>query len=394
MDQIKIADLARPHFKANPYPLYARLRVEMPVCRTTFLRQPTWLITRYDDVVRVLKDEVFLKDWPPTTKWIHRLSGPITQHMLNQDGPDHTRLRTLVHKAFTPSLVERLRGRIQKVCDELLEELSRNGRMDLMSGYALPLPLTIIAELLGVPAGERNRFYQLARSSLSATNIVGVLRSFPDQRFIVRRLRKLIADRRREPQDDLITALVQVKEAGDRLSEDELIGMISLLLIAGYETTVNLIGNSILALIQNPEQLGLLVKTPDVADLAIEELLRYTSPLDIASQRFAAKDVQVGSVIIPQGDIVIAVVGSANHDESQFTDPDHLDLTRDPNRHVAFGQGVHFCIGAPLARLEGQIALTTLFRRFSTLRLAQPADTLRWRKSLIVRGLEEIPVAV
>ncbi len=394
MDQIKITDLARPHFKANPYPFYARLRAETPVCRTTLFRQPTWLITRYDDVVKVLKDDVFLKDWLPRTKWLHRLSGPITRHMLNQDGPDHTRLRTLVHKAFTPSLVERLRERIQNVCDELLDQLMRNGRMDLMNGYALPLPLTIIAELLGIPSAERTRFYHLARSSLSASTMPGVLRSLPDQRFIIRRLRKLIAARRREPRDDLITALVQVKEAGDRLSEEELIGMINLLLIAGYETTVNLIGNSALALIQHPEQREQLLQNPGVADLAIEELLRFTSPLDIASQRFASEDVQIGAVTIPQGHIVVAIVGSANHDESQFTDPEILNLTRNPNRHVAFGQGVHFCIGAPLARLEGQIALMTLFRRFATLRLVQPAETLRWRKSLIVRGLEELPVAI
>ncbi len=387
---LKITYLARPQFKANPYPFYARLRKETPVCRTILLRQPTWLITRYDDVVRVLKDERLLKDWLPRTKWIHRLSGPITRHMLNQDGPDHTRLRTLVHKAFTPSLVDRLRERIQNVCDELLNELMRHGQMDLMSGYALPLPLTIIAELLGIPAQDRTRFYTLARSSLSASNIVGVLRSLPDQRFIIRRLRKLVAERRREPRDDLITALVQVKEAGDKLSEEELIGMINLLLIAGYETTVNLIGNGALALIQHPAQRELLKQNPGSA---IEELLRYTSPLDIASQRFAREEVTIDSVTIPQGHIVVAMIGSANHDESQFPDPETLDLTRDPNRHVAFGQGAHFCIGAPLARLEGQIALLTLFRRFPNLRLAQEPESLRWRKSLIVRGLEQLPVA-
>lgn len=394
MNQVRIAELARPSFKANPYPFYARLRNEAPVCPTTFLRQPTWLVTRYEDVVWVLKDERFLKDWLPTTKWIHRLSGPITRHMLNQDGPDHTRLRTLVHKAFTPSLVERLRERIQTVCDELLSELLRHGRMDLMSGYALPLPLTIIAELLGIPASNRIRFYNLARSSLSASGIVGVLRSFPDQRFIVRRLRQLIAERRREPRNDLITALAQVQEAGDRLSEAELVGMINLLLIAGYETTVNLIGNGALTLIQHAEQRELLMRNPALADSAIEELLRYTSPLDVASQRFAREDVQIDSQTIPQGHVVIAVLGSANHDESQFHAPETLDLAREPNRHVAFGQGVHFCIGAPLARLEGQIALMTLFRRFPNLRLAQPVENLRWRKSLIVRGLEELPVAV
>lgn len=391
--EIKIKDLAKPEFKADPYPFYARLRRESPVVRSTLLRQPTWLVSRYDDVVRILKDERFVKDWPPRTKWIHRLSGPITRNMLNQDGADHTRLRSLVHKAFSPSLVERLRQRIQDACDELLDPLARDGRMDLMSGYALPLPLTIIAELLGIPKTDRSRFYSLARSSLSVSTIPGVLRALPDQRLIIRRLHNLIADRRKNPQDDLITALVQVREAGDKLSEPELIGMINLLLIAGYETTVNLIGSGALALIQNPDQLKLLMESPEGADIAIEELLRFTSPLDTATQRFAGDNLALDSVTIPRGDVVIALLGSANHDETQFREPETLDLRRDPNRHVAFGQGAHFCIGAPLARLEGQIALLTLFRRFPHVHLAQPARTLLWRKSLIIRGLEHLPVA-
>ena len=389
MNQLNIADLAKPDFKANPYPFYARLRNEAPVCPTLFLRQPTWLVSRYDDVVRVLKDERLVKDWLPKTKWIHRLSGPITRHMLNRDGPDHTRLRTLVHKAFTPSLVEHLRERIQNVCDELLDELERKRQIDLMAGFALPLPLTIIAELLGIPTKERTRFHSLARSSLSASNTVGVIRSLPDQRFIIRRLRKLIAERRRDAGDDLISALIQVKEAGDKLSEEELIGMINLLLIAGYETTVNLIGNGALALLEHPSQRELLKSDPGTA---IEELLRYTSPLDIASQRFAAEELTIDSTTIRRGDLVVAMIGSANHDETQFRDPDMLDLRRDPNRHVAFGQGIHFCIGAPLARLEGQIALLTLFRRFPNVRLDRKPESLRWRKSLIVRGLEELHV--
>ena len=389
MNQLNIADLAKAAFKANPYPFYARLRNEAPVCPTLFLRQPTWLVSRYDDVVGVLKDERLVKDWLAKTKWIHRLSGPITRHMLNQDGRDHTRLRTLVHKAFTPSLVERLRERIQNVCDELLDELERKRQIDLMAGFALPLPLTIIAELLGIPPKERTRFHSLARSSLSASNTAGVIRSLPDQRFIIRRLRKLIAERRRDTRDDLISALIKVKEAGDKLSEDELIGMINLLLIAGYETTVNLIGNGALALLEHPAQRELLKYDPDTA---IEELLRYTSPLDIASQRFAAEELTIDSTTIQRGDIVVAMIGSANHDETQFRDPDTLDLRRDPNRHVAFGQGIHFCIGAPLARLEGQIALLTLFRRFPNVRLARKPESLRWRKSLIVRGLEELHV--
>jgi len=392
MSAIRISDLARPQFKANPYPLYARMRGEAAVWSTTFLGAPTWLVTRYEDVVNVLKDERFLKDWTPRTKWIHRLSGAVTRHMLNKDAPDHTRLRTLVHKAFTPSLVERLRNRIQSVCDELLEELQTNGRMDLMKGYALPLPLTIIAELLGIPPEERGRLHALTRSSLSASSIIGVLRSVPDQRFLIRRLRKIAAERRRVPRDDLITALVQAEEAGDKLSEEELVATIVLLLIAGYETTVNLLGSGALALIEDRERREQLLTTPEIADSAIEELLRYTSPLDLASQRFACEDLQIDSETIRQGDLVVALLGSANHDETQFVNPDTLNLTRDPNRHVSFGQGVHFCVGAPLARLEGRIALLTLFRRFPTLKLAQPASTLRWRKSLIVRGLEALPV--
>lgn len=389
---LKVSDLARPEFKANPYPFYARLRAETPVCPTTLLGQPTWLVTRYDDVVRLLKDERFVKDWLPTTKWLHRLSGAVTRNLLNKDAPDHTRMRALVHKAFAPGLVERLRDRIQAVCDNSLNELPARGRMDLMRGYALPLPLTIITELLGVPTEYRVRFHRLLRTSFSASNALSVLRSIPDQRLLARQLRKLIAERRREPRDDLITALVQAEEAGDKLNEDELVAMIALLLFAGYETTVNLIASGALALIQNPAQRDLFRQNSGVADSAIEELLRYTSPVDVASQRFAGEDLRIDSITIPQGHIVVAMLGSANHDESQFRDSDTLDLTRQPNRHVAFGQGAHFCLGASLARMEGQIALTTLFRRFPELRLAQPAESLRWRKSLIVRGLEELPV--
>jgi len=384
---LKASYLATPQFKANPYPFYARLRADAPVCRTKLFGQPTWLVTRYDDVVAMLKDERLLKEWQPATKWLFRFTGAITRHMLNRDPPDHTRLRTLVQKAFTPKLIEHLRERIQNVCDELLDPLEAGRRIDLMNGYALPVPLTIIAELLGIPPDDRLRFHSFSRSTISASTLVGALRSVPDQRSLSRNLRKLITARRREPREDLITALVQAEEAGDKLSEDEVVAMIALLMLAGYETTVNLIGSGALALIQNPEQQAALHAN---ADLAIEELLRYTSPLDIASQRFAGEDITIRSVDIKQGHLVVAMIGSANHDESQFLNPEVLDLTRQPNKHVAFGQGAHFCLGAPLARMEGQIALTALFRRFPELHLARPAESLRWRKSLIVRGLGEL----
>lgn len=392
MDKLQITHLATPQFKANPYPFYARLRAEAPVCRTKLFGKPTWLITRYDDVVAMLKDERLLKEWYPATKWLFRFAGSITRHMLNRDAPDHTRLRALVQKAFTPKLIEHMRERIQSICDDLLNDLATNGRMELIRGYALPLPLTIIAALVGIPEQDRLRFHSFSRSSISASTVAGALRSVPDQRSLTRQLRKLVEQRRREPRDDLITALVQAEEAGDKLSRDEVVAMIALLLIAGYETTVNLIGSGALALIQNPKQRQMLEQDPTVVDSAVEELLRYTSPLDVASQRFAREAMTIGSVNISQGDLVVAMLGSANHDETQFRDPEVLDLTRQPNKHVAFGQGAHFCLGAPLARLEGRIALTTLFRRFPDLRLAQAPESLRWRKSLIVRGLEELPV--
>jgi cytochrome P450 len=392
--KVKATDLARPEFKSNPYPFYARLRTENPVCRTSLLFQPTWLVSRYSDVFNVLNNKAVVKDWLPRTRWMHKVTAPLTSHMLNKDGPDHTRLRTLVHKAFTPSFVERLRQRLQAVCDELLEKLAANDRKDLMSGYALSFPLTIIAELLGISVEQASRFHKLSRTSLSSTTLVGALLAIPDQRLITRHLRKLISQRRADPRADLTTALIQSEEAGDKLTEAELVAMLFLLIIAGYETTVNLIGNGALALMQHPEQRDLFERNPELMEPAIEELLRFTSPLDMASQRFAAKDMTVGSAQIRQGDVILLLLGSANHDESQFPNPETLDLTREPNKHLAFGQGAHFCIGAPLARMEGQIALTTLFRRFPNLRLAQPAEGLRWRKSLIIRGLEELPVAI
>jgi cytochrome P450 PksS len=391
---VKIPDLARPRFKADPYPFYARLRAEAPVCRTRFLGKPAWLITRYDDVLNLLKEQHVVKDWPQVTYWIHLIAGAITRHMLNKDDPDHARLRRLVHQVFTPSLIKHLRERIQNICDELLNKMGKTGTVDLMREYALPLPITVMAELLGIPTEERELFYARSRSSLSPSTVLGVLRAVPDQRLLTRHIRKLIKRRRREPCADLITALVQAEEAGDKLDEQELVATIFFLFIAGYETTVNLIGVGAMALMQNPEQRERFERDSTVSDSAVEELLRYTSPLDVATQRFAREDMIINSVRISRGDALFAVLGSANRDETVFPNPDTLDLGRLPNKHVAFGQGAHYCLGASLARMDGQIALTTLFRRFPDMRLAQPSEALRWRKSLVVRGLESLPVKV
>jgi cytochrome P450 PksS len=355
----------------------------------------TWLVTRYDDVLTVLTDKRFANEWTPRAPWFLRTGfvKPVTRTMLNLDAPDHTRLRTLVHKAFTPRLVEQLRSRIQSVCDGLLEAAAAKERMELVHEYALPLPLTIIAELLGIPPADTFRFHSMLRAVVGSSSSVGdTLRALPSIWMIVRYIHKLLALRRAQPRDDLVTALVQAEESGDKLSEDELVAMVILLLLAGYETTVNLIGSGALALIQHPGQRDVFQRNPALAGPAVEELLRYTSPLDFSSPRLTREDVTFGNFTIPRDKLVVAMIGSANHDESQFPNPETLDITREPNKHLAFGQGAHFCLGAPLARLEAQIALTTLFRRFSSLRLAQPPESLHWRKGLIFRGLEALPV--
>lgn len=392
---MKPPDLASPRFKANPYPFYARLRAEAPVYRTRVpIGGVAWLVTRYDDVLLVLKDARFGNDWSPRMPWLLlRFARPLTRGMLNRDAPDHTRLRTLVHKAFTPRRVEQLRERIQTVCEDLLNAAAPSRRMELVRGYALPLPITIIAELLGVSAQDRLQFHSWSRRMVAVSSNMDLLRALPSVWLLLRYLRKLFAERRAHPRDDLVTALVEAEEAGDHLSEEELLAMVILLLVAGYETTTNLIASGALALIQHPQQRDWFQRNPALTESAIEELLRYTSPLEIASVRFVREEVTIGSVTLPRGELVSAVLGSANHDESQFPNPDTLDITREPNRHLAFGQGAHFCLGAPLARLEGQIALTTLFRRFPNLRLADAPESLRWRKSLILRGLEQLPVA-
>jgi len=397
---VTIPNIASPEFKADPYPFYARLRDESPVFRIELpTRQPAWLITRYDDVAVVLKDERFAKDRGnalspgPAGKepWVPGLFQPLTRNMLDVDPPDHTRLRQLVHKAFTPRLIERLRDRIQVLTEELIAAAAMRRRVDLIADFALPIPTTIIAEMLGVPASDRHRFHRWSRRIVaSAPSGWRMLPAIPSAIAFLRYIRRLVKARRSSPRDDLVTALVQAEEEGARLNEDELVAMIFLLLIAGHETTVNLIGNGMLALLRHPDQLQRLRDEPGMIKVAVEELLRFDGPLETATERYARQDVEVAGTIIRRGELVYAVLGSANRDERQFPDPDRLDLSREPNRHLAFGLGVHYCLGAPLARLEGQIAIGTLVSRLPNLRMTQ--RRLRWRRSLVLRGLAALPV--
>jgi cytochrome P450 len=406
VSEIVAPDLASPRFNANPYPFYARLRAEAPVWRTTLSdRRIAWLVTRYDDVSGVLGDDRLAKDplnaLDPEQRnrqpWVPGFLKPLERNMLDLDEPDHRRLRALVSKAFTPRLIERLRGRIEAICQELLDGMERRGpgNTELVRDYALPLPATVIAELLGIPASDHRRFHRWSNRIVSISSGRDVWRALPAALAFVRYLRKMTRRRRISPEDDLMSALVQAEEAGDRLTEDELLAMAFLLLVAGHETTVNLIASGTLALLQHPEQMEKLRSDPSLIKPAVEELLRYTSPVEIATERYAREDLEISSSEVPRGELVLGILGSANRDEQNFVYPDALDLARDPNRHLAFGRGgVHHCLGAPLARMEGQIAFTALLRRYPRMYLAVEPESLRWRRGLFLRGLETLPLVL
>jgi cytochrome P450 len=389
-------DLARPEFKANPYPFYARLRSEAPVCRLRAVLVKAWMVTRYDDAAAALKDPRLSRDISSKLRYLPRFAEPLMDNMLGRDPPDHTRLRALVSRAFTPRRVEQLRGRVQRVCDELLGARPPERPFDLVRDYALPIPLTVISELLGIPKEDRHRFHVLTRGSLpigAPTRLMDIPAALPSVWRLMRFFRRLFAERRANPGDDLISALVLAEDGGDRLSEDELMGMSILLLFAGYETTVNLIASGALALMEHPKQKELFIAEPSLTASAVEELLRFTSPLEMTPPRVAVEDVRIGPVTIRRGELVTVVVGSANRDGWEFRDPDVLDIARETNRHLSFGQGIHVCLGAPLARMEAQIALRTLFERFPGLRRARPGEPLAWRPLLPLRGLESLPVS-
>jgi cytochrome P450 PksS len=285
-----------------------------------------------------------------------------------------------------------MRERVQALADELLERVARRGEMDLINDYALPLPMTIITEILGVPTRDRHKFHKWSKAVVSLSSPNATVRVIPSVWMFIRYLRRFFKVRRRDPQDDLASALIQAEEAGDKLSEDELLAMVFLLLIAGHETTVNLIGSGTLALLENPDQMEKLRREPSLIKSAVEELLRYTAPVFMSTERYAREEVTIHGVTIPRGEMTLGVIGSANRDETVFENPARLDITREPNKHLSFGQGIHFCLGAPLARMEAQIAVNTLLSRMPDLRLKSSPDSLRWRPSMILRGLDALPV--
>ncbi|WP_172251157.1 cytochrome P450 family protein [Saccharibacillus deserti] len=385
--------LFTPEFTQDPYPVYARMREEEPIAKLMFPDgQFGWMITRYEDAVEILKDNRFIKDM---TKIYGSGSQSIfTNNMLFADPPDHRRLRGLVQQAFTPKLIEGMRGHIQQIADNLLDAVEGRDTIELIDDYAFPLPIIVISEILGVPIEDQEKFRTWSNSIIGASNAEEGPTVYQHMQEFTEYLGRWFEKVRREPGDDLISQLIVAEEAGERLSEQEIYGVVSLLIIAGHETTVNLIGNGILSLLQHPDQLRKLQENPELIKGAIEEMLRYNGPVEFSTSRWAGEDLEFRGHAMQKGDLIVVALDSADRDGAQFADPDLFDITRERSRHLAFGHGIHMCLGAPLARLEGEIAVNTLIRRFPNLRLRKDAGELEWRPGMIVRGVKAIPLSL
>ena len=382
-------------FVQNPYAIYERLRAEGPVSRVAMPGgHPVWVITRYADARAALADPRLVKDWrrlfPGSAAGPDDGFAALDTHMLSTDPPDHHRLRRLVTKAFTARRIEQLRPRVAEITASLLDAMPTGGQVDLLEAFAFPLPITVICELLGVPDSDRANFRAWTRAVLSIDDTSDEPETAAME--MAGYFTALVADKRARPADDLLSGLLAARDAGDGLSERELLGMIFLLLVAGHETTVNLIGSGTLALLLSPGEMARLRADRSLLPGAVEELLRYTSPVNHATFRFTAEPVEVGGTLIPAREAVLVAIGSANRDPGRYPAPDRLDIGRDVGGNLAFGHGIHYCLGAPLARMEGEIAFGGLLSRFPGMALAVPPESLRWRPSTLIHGLETLPV--
>ncbi|GAA0449286.1 cytochrome P450 [Streptomyces sp. NPDC046215] len=393
-------------FAADPYPAYAWLREHAPVHRTALPSGvEAWLVTRYADARQALADQRLSKNPGHHSESAHgkgkvgipgERSANLMTHLLNIDPPDHTRLRRLVSKAFTPRRVAEFAPRVQELTDQLIDDFCAKGEADLIHDFAFPLPIYAICDLLGVPPEDQDDFRDWAGMMIrhGGGPRGGVARAVKKMRTY---LAELIHRKRENPGEDLISGLIRASDHGEHLTENEAAAMAFILLFAGFETTVNLIGNGTYALLRNPgqrERLQRALAEGDEGLLAtgVEELLRYDGPVEMATWRFATQDLTLGGQRIAEGDPVLVVLAAADRDPERFTEPDTLDLARSDNQHLGYGHGIHYCLGAPLARLEGQTALATLLRRLPDLRLAADPEELRWRGGLIMRGLRTLPV--
>jgi cytochrome P450 len=409
-------------FRERAFPVYAAMRERGPVTRVALPNGESFcLVTRYTECLELLKDhERFANDpahalteeeyaalfqqaterlTPEQQAFAAETDEILSRNLLAVDPPDHSRLRRLVAIPFTPKYIEGLRPRVQAIADELLDAAAaragETGRreMELIDDFAYPLPLTVIAEMLGIPLADRDRFRDWSAAAVSFTpadpanpEVTAKLIEF------IAYLRRLVAEKRANPGGDLLSGLVLAEAEGDKLSENELLSMMFLLIVAGHETTVNLIGNGTLALFDHPEQCARLVDHPELLKSALEEMLRYAGPVEMSLNRWVRADTELGGEPLRRGEQILALLASANHDETQFPDAETFDIGREPNRHLAFGTGIHACLGATLARLEGQIAFATLLARMPGLALAIPRDEVQWRDGTFLRGLVRLPV--
>ncbi|MFD6392264.1 cytochrome P450 [Nocardia sp. NPDC060259] len=389
-------------FFDDPHAHYRRWRATGPVHRVRFPDDVVrWVVVGYAEARLALADPRLSKDIATATAILHdkRRTIPtdpnavaLLTHMLSTDPPGHTRLRKLVNKAFTTRQVAALRPRIEQITEELLDAMAGADDVDLMEAFANPLPVTVICELLGVPFDDRDDFQAWTRALVG---VVGEEEHRPAAAAAMAKyLSELVRAKQTKPADDLLSELVLADDDGDRLTDPELVAMAFLLLVAGHETTVNLIGNGVNALLRSPDQWQALCADPAGVPAAIEEFLRFDGPVDMATVRYTAEPIALGGTEIPAGEIVYVALAAANRDPARFTDPDALAVDGHPTGHLAFGHGIHFCVGAPLARLEAEIAFTALLRRFPGLRLAESATTVRWQTSTLIRGLLELPVRV
>ncbi|OUL60975.1 cytochrome P450 [Flavobacterium sp. AJR] len=392
-------------FIANPELTFQKLRNIAPIQQITLGDEfPIWLISKYDDVTNMLRDPRFVKSLNNSQTLNNESSKEKAKrttaayilrrwHMLSSDPPQHTRLRGFTQKAFTPKIVAEMRPRIQQITDELIDKIYDNKKMDFLDDFAYPLPFTVIIELLGIPIEDQEKLRRwsdvLIESHITDKNKQSLNES---SEAFIDYMKNILDLRRKKPGNDLISAFLKLEEAEDHMTEDELYASILLLIIAGHETTLNLISNGMHALLSHPDQLELLKNNPKLIHSAIEEMLRYNSPLFASTMRLAAEDITIKGITIKKGEGALALFSSANQDEAMFNDSLRFDITRENNKHLAFGHGIHFCMGAALARLECEIAINTILNRLPNLRFDKEAKVLKWRPSNIIRGLHKFPV--
>jgi len=399
---VPAAELYTDEFAADPYPAFAKLRTDNPVCPVSSPRFDSYLITRFEDAKAALNDPRLSKDlYGPGDHYL-RIFGPnsagLNKNMLNSDPPEHSRLRQVTGRAFAPRRIEALRPRVAEIVSDLLDKIEPQGKADLMRDFAIPLPMLVVSEVLGIPRTDNDsvlEWTQVIRESGSSGRPPAEERAAVQeaQAWLHNYLQDLVTAKRAEPGDDLVSMLISACDDEGVLSERELVSTAFLLLFAGHQTTADFIGNAMVALLTNPEQLALLRTTPELLPHAIEELLRFDGPLPVASPRIATEDLEYQGVRIPAGSIVGVVINSANHDSAQFEDGDRLDLTRERGPHLGFGHGVHYCLGVSLARMEAQIGIGALLRRLPGLAISVPVDKLRRLPAASpFRGLIELPV--